>query len=64
MGDHGTFDVLFYLMDLRMLSLGTLLPEEHTQTHTAHSGASRLTHPYKYIFPPPVMCSQQLLLLH
>ena len=37
-----------------MLSLGTLLAEEHTQTHTTHSGASRLTHPYKYIFPPPV----------
>ena len=32
--------------------------------HTAHSGASKLTHPYKYIFMPPVMCSQQLSLLH
>ena len=31
----------------------------HARTHT-HSGASRLTRPYKYIFTPPVMCSQQL----
>ena len=31
----------------------------HTDTkrHTAHSGASRLIHPYKYIFTPTVMCS-------
>ena len=36
----------------------------HTQRHTAHPGASRLTHPYKYIFIPTVMCSQQLSLLH
>ena len=28
------------------------------QTHTALSGASRLTHPYKYIFTSPVICSQ------
>ena len=27
----------------------------HTQTHTTHSGASRLTHSYKYIFTPTVM---------
>ena len=32
--------------------------------HTAHSGEGRLTHPYKYIFTPPVMCLQQLPLLH
>ena len=36
-----------------------LISHTHTQTHTAHSGASRLTHPYKYIFAPTVMCSQQ-----
>ena len=29
-----------------------------THKHTTHSGASRLTHPYKYMFTPPVMCSQ------
>ena len=34
----------------------------HTQTHTTHSGA--ITQPYKYIFTPPAMCSQQLTLLH
>ena len=28
MGDHATFDVLFYLMDPHMLSLGTLAPED------------------------------------
>ena len=36
----------------------------HTQRHTDHSGASRLTHPYKYMFTPPIMCSQQLSLFH
>ena len=36
----------------------------HTQRHTAHSGTSKLTDPYKYIFTSPVMCSQQLPLLH
>ena len=39
---------------------------KHTyiQRHIAHSGANVLTHPYKYIFTPTVMCSQQLSLLH
>ena len=36
----------------------------HTHKHTAYSEASRLTHPYKYIFLPSVMCSMQLSLLH
>ena len=38
----------------------------HTHTHkdTKHTRASRLTHPYKYIFISPAMCSQQLSLLH
>ena len=36
----------------------------NTQRHTAHSGASRLAHPYKNIFTPLVMCSQQLSLLN
>ena len=35
-----------------------------TQTHTAHSEASILTYPYKYMFTPLVMCSQHLPLLH
>ena len=30
------------------------------KTYIAHSGASRLTHPYKFISKWPVMCSQQL----
>ena len=45
----------------------------HTHTHTytktqtkAHmtTGVNRLTHPYKYISTPPVMCSQQLSVIH
>ena len=36
-----------------------VITHTNTKAHTAHSGASRLTHPYKYIFTPPVMCSQQ-----
>ena len=42
-------------------------PPPHTHTNTCtnkHSGATRLTHQYKYIFTPPVMCLQQLSLLH
>ena len=35
-----------------------------THTNTTHSGASRLTRQYNYILTPPVMCSQQLPLLH
>ena len=31
---------------------------------TSYSGTSRPTHPYKYIFTPPVMCSHQYSLLH
>ena len=46
---------------------GTLIryhTHKNTQTHTTRSEASRLTHPWKYTFTPPVMCSQQLPLLH
>ena len=28
---------------------------KHTYSHTAHSGTSKLTHPYEYIFTQPVM---------
>ena len=41
-------------------NLGQIHLISHTQTCTAHSRASRLTHPYKYIITPPVICSQQL----
>ena len=34
----------------------------NTQTHTTHSGASRLAHPCKCIFTPLVICSKELLL--
>ena len=33
-------------------------------TNKQHTRADRLTHPYKYILTPPVMCSQQLSVLH
>ena len=42
----------------------TLIWYHTCKTHTAHSGANRLTYWYKYIFKPPVKCSQQLPLLH
>ena len=34
------------------------------QAHTADSGVNTLTHPYKCILTPPVICSQQLSVLH
>ena len=34
------------------------------KTYATHSGATRLTHLYKFIFTLPVMCSQQLRLLY
>ena len=56
-----THDVVFCLYSDMISHTHTHI---HTQRHTAHPGASRLTHPYKYIFIPTVMCSQQLSLLH
>ena len=38
--------------------------QTHRQTHTGHTGTNRLTHTYKYISTPPVMCTQQLPVLH
>ena len=37
----------------------------HTQrqTHTGHTGTNRLTHTYKDILTPPVICTQQLPIL-
>ena len=50
-----THNVIFYWYS-------NLIP--HTQIYKAHSGASRLTDPYKYMFAPTVMCPQQLPLLY
>ena len=36
----------------------------YKKRHTTHSGANRLTHPNKYILTSPVMCWQQLSVLH
>ena len=35
-----------------------------TQKHTSHTGANRPTQPDKYKLTPPVMCSEQLSVLH
>ena len=46
---------------------GTLIwYHTHTHTHkdTQHTQTNTLTHPYKYISKPSVMCSQQLSVLH
>ena len=60
MGDHTTFDDTYNLGQIHLISH----TNKHKNTHTAHSGTSRLTYPYKYIFTPPFICSQQLPLLH
>ena len=36
----------------------------HTHTKTLNAEANRMTHPYKYILTPPVMCSQLLFVSH
>ena len=49
-----------------MQFLASTLIWYHTDTqtrHTAHSGANKLTHSYKSILTPPIMCSQQLCVL-
>ena len=34
------------------------------QRHRTHLEVNRVTHPYKYVLTPPVMCSQQIFVLH
>ena len=36
----------------------------HTHKYIADTWANKLTYSYKYILPPPVMCSQQLSVLN
>ena len=36
----------------------------HKDTHHTQGPTSRLTHRYKYILAPPVMCSEQLFVFH
>ena len=44
---------------------GTLIwYHRHRQKHTRHTGTNRLTHIYKYILTPSVICTQQLPVLH
>ena len=38
-----------------------ILYQTYKQRQTAHTGTSRLTHPYKYISTPHVMWSQQFI---
>ena len=61
---HQVYRGLTHNVFLMLLWFDMLHPHTNTQTHTAHSETSRLTHSYKYIFTPPVICSRQLLLLH
>ena len=51
---HETRHQVYQSLTLNVVFTGTLI---WYQSHTAHSGASRLTHPYRYIFTPPLMCS-------
>ena len=57
---YATSCQFYWVLTHDVVFTGTLILLSHTQTHTAHSEATRLTHPYKYIFTRPVMCSQQL----
>ena len=34
------------------------------QTHIVHTATNKLTNTYKYMLTPPVMCTQQVLVLH
>ena len=52
-----THDVVFYCYS------DFFITHTNAQKHTTHSGASRLTHLYKYILTPPVVCSWHLPLL-
>ena len=47
-------------------NLGQIHLISHTKTHkyTQHTQGPAQTHPYKYVFIPPVICSQQLHFLH
>ena len=72
-GERARFDVLFHLIlwiyKCRILVLSTrttllCVLHTYTQRYTARSGTNRLTHPYKYILKTPVVCTQQLSVLH
>ena len=48
-----------------MVSASTLIwYHAHWQTYIGHTGTNRMTHIYKYILTPPVLCTQQLPVLH
>ena len=34
------------------------------QTHAGHRQTNRMTQTYEYLLTPPVMCTQQLFVLH
>ena len=42
---------------------GFLLVQSYRHKDTAHTGANRLAHQYKYILTPTVMCKHQLSVL-
>ena len=61
---HATRHQVYWGLTHNVAFYWVYITHTNTKTHTAHSGVGRLTHSYKYIFTPPVMCSQQLPLLH
>ena len=61
---HATRHQVYWGLTHNVAFYWVYITHTNTQMHTAHSGVGRLTHSYKYIFTPPVMCSQQLPLLH
>ena len=58
------FTEVWHIMWLFAGSLIWYHTHKHTQRHTAHLGDSRLAHPNKYIFTPPVMCSQHSVIYY
>ena len=59
-----TFTKIGEKMQIFTSTLILYLSHIYRQRHTAHTGTNRLTYSYKNIYPPPVMCSQQLSVLH
>ena len=47
-----------------MVFASTLIWFTHTLTNTQNTQTNRLTHKHKYILTPPVVCTQQIAVLH
>ena len=53
----------FYTDDM-VFAITMICNHNHWQTYRRHTGTNILTHTYKYILTPPVMCAPQLPVLH